>query len=127
MFPAKFKIIKGLVFRNNKPAIVGVKILEGRLRKNVNVMNKEGKIIGRVIGIQEDKESVDQADRDDEVAVSIEDANVGRNVVEEESLYTALSANQIQRLKELQEKGGDLSRQELELLEEIEKMQGIEE
>ncbi|MBI5884890.1 translation initiation factor IF-2, partial [archaeon] len=40
VFPAKVQLLPNYVFRHSKPAIVGVKVLEGRLKKNVELINE---------------------------------------------------------------------------------------
>ena len=47
VWPVEIELIRGKVFRNNKPAIVGAKINEGKLKEGWRVMNKKGEIIGK--------------------------------------------------------------------------------
>ena len=46
ILPCKFKILKGMVFRKNDPAVCGVEILEGSLKQKSPVLNSDGKEIG---------------------------------------------------------------------------------
>lgn len=88
--PVEFEVLKGKVFRNTKPAIVGVKILFGRLRDGWKVMNKAGVEIGKIEGLQNDGKAVKEAKKGEEIAVSIDGANVGRNLFEGDHLYSCI-------------------------------------
>ena len=118
-FPCQLRIIPGYVFRNSKPAIVGVEIERGKLKNNVSLMNKEG-TIGKVQAIQSDGKSLEEAKKGQEVAVSIDGAVVGKDIAENDILYTYIPKKQIAMLKEVAE---SLSSEELELLHTIEEME----
>ncbi|MFH1240550.1 MAG: translation initiation factor IF-2 [Candidatus Diapherotrites archaeon] len=120
--PAKFNIIPGFIFRNNKPAVVGVKIIAGRLRPGVKVLNK-GKIVGLVKKIEANNEKVQIAEKNDEVAVSIEKGNVGRNIFEKDVLYAYIPKNQF---SELDKYKIYLNAEERELLEEMKEIESKE-
>ena len=107
------------MFRNSKPAIVGVEIERGKLKNNVSLMNKEG-TIGKVQAIQSDGKSLEEAKKGQEVAVSIDGAVVGKDIAENDILYTYIPKKQIAMLKEVAE---SLSSEELELLHTIEEME----
>jgi translation initiation factor 5B len=94
VWPVEFELLRGKVFRNTKPAIVGVKILEGKLRDGWRVMNKNGEIIGTIQGLQNEGKAVKEANRGDELAVSIDGGNVGRNLTEGEHLFSCIPAKQ---------------------------------
>ncbi len=114
ILPCEFKVLPGFVFRNSKPAVVGVRIIEGRLKTNAEVMNDKGEIIGRVLNIQEDKETVTEVKRDQEVAVSISEAVIGRSLFEGDTLYTKITPGMQALLKKV-----NLSEEEQSLLEKI--------
>ncbi len=86
--PAKIRILPGYVFRQSKPAVCGIEVLEGKLTKGSKLMNAEGKVIGEVKDIQDQGESIESADKGMKVAISIEGAVIGRNVDEGEDLWT---------------------------------------
>ncbi len=121
VLPAKFEILKGMVFRHSSPAIVGVRVLEGKVRRGIRVMNSEGEIIGKVMGLQNDGKSIEEATKGQEVAVSIDDAVVGRGIFEGDELYSYIPSG---HFNELQSLGDSLSSAELELVEEIKKLEG---
>lgn len=86
--PCKFVFLKGLVFRRNNPAIFGVEIKVGRLKQKSVVMNEEGKEIGTIHQIQDKNRNIEEAKTDMQVAVSMNEPTVGRQVNEGDILYT---------------------------------------
>ncbi|MFN3527725.1 MAG: translation initiation factor IF-2, partial [Candidatus Altarchaeaceae archaeon] len=94
--------MKGFVFRNSKPAIIGVRVLVGEIRKNMRLINENGKIVGKIEGIEIDKEhSIESAKKGDEVAIAIDKGVVGRNIEEGDILYTFLSYEEISLINEM--------------------------
>ncbi len=122
VLPAKLLFMNGFVFRNSSPAIIGVKVLEGKIRKGVQLM-KKGVIVGRVLAIQQDGKNVDVAHKGMEVAISIDDAVVGKSVFEGDELFTFIPRKQFVEISEVAD---SLSIEELELVEEIKKMEEAE-
>lgn len=114
IYPAKVIILPGYVFRQSKPAIVGVEVLGGILKSRTPLMNSDGEIVGRVQSIQEQNQSIKKAEVGMQVAVSIEDATVGRQIDEKEILYTAVPIKQIYELLDTFE--------DKELIQEIKKI-----
>ncbi len=86
--PCKFVFLKGFVFRRNDPAIFGVEIKSGRLKQKSNIMNKIGKTVGIVHKIQDKGKSIDEAKKDMQVAVSMNEPSIGRHINEGDMLYT---------------------------------------
>lgn len=120
IFPCEIQLLPNHVFRNTKPAVVGVRIIEGRLRVGTELMNKQGEVIGKVAQIQQEKENIDLAEKNDEVAVSIDGGNVGRNLFENDTLYTNPTPGMLTLLKKIESK---LSEEEKELLQKITNLQ----
>ena len=85
---SKFTFLKGYVFRNKNPAVFGIRIDVGTLRQKVPVMNKDGKRIGIVHQLQHEGKTVTSAKTGQEVACSIQDVIIGRQIFEEEVYYT---------------------------------------
>ena len=85
---AKFTFLKGFVFRNNDPAVFGVRVDAGRLVQKAQFVNDSGRRVGRVHQLQEDKKAVPAARRGAEVACSVHGVTVGRQVNEEDVFYT---------------------------------------
>ncbi|MFQ5969674.1 MAG: translation initiation factor IF-2 [Nitrososphaerales archaeon] len=86
--PCKFIFLKGFVFRRNNPAIFGVEVKAGSLKQKSLVMNKEGKEIGIIHQIQDKNKNIEEAKAEMQVAVSMNEATVGRQVNEGDTLYT---------------------------------------
>jgi len=114
VLPAKFKFLKGYVFRRSKPAVFGVKVLKGRLRSGAKAMNENGKIIGKIEGIQCNGKDVQEASEGEEIAISLNDGVVDRNVKEGEVLFTFIPESHFNDLDSL-----ELSEGEKRLVEEI--------
>ena len=80
--PAKIRILPGCTFRASKPAIVGVEIVEGRLRKGARLMDRKGEIIGEVREVQKDGKPVKETHAGEQLAISIEGAICGKTIFE---------------------------------------------
>ncbi len=85
--PGKFRILPNHTFRQSKPAVVGVEVEGGVIKKKLNVMNEAGNRIGVIKVIQDKSENVDEAKFGSQVAISIDGPVVGRNIKEGELLY----------------------------------------
>lgn len=84
----RIKIIPNCCFRINKPAIFGVKVEVGRIKKGTDLINERGEIIGKIKGIQVDKTSKDEAVAGNEAAISVDGPTFGRDIVAGITLYT---------------------------------------
>jgi translation initiation factor 5B len=96
----KFQFMKGFVFRRNDPAVFGAEIQVGRLRQKVQVINEEGKKVGTVHQIQESGKSMEEAKAGMQVAVSIKEPTIGRQINEGDVFYTDLNSRQAKQLSE---------------------------
>ncbi|MFH0954966.1 MAG: translation initiation factor IF-2 [Candidatus Micrarchaeota archaeon] len=119
VWPSKIQLLPNHVFRNSKPAIAGVRVLCGRLKVNALLMKPNGERVGKVLAIQSNNESVETAQANQEVAVSIEDAVIGRGLEEKDELVVFLSENTIKALEKIRD---DLSEDEIELINEMKKI-----
>jgi translation initiation factor 5B len=114
----KLKILPQYVFRNQNPAIFGVKIEAGKLVSNQNLINNDNEEIARVKNIQSEKKSVEEATAGMEIAISLPGINFKRQLknTNTEFLYSELSESQFRKFK----KNKDLlSQGEVQLLQEI--------
>ncbi|HYZ94916.1 MAG TPA: translation initiation factor IF-2, partial [Nitrososphaeraceae archaeon] len=96
----KFQFMKGFVFRRNYPAVFGAEIQIGKLRQKVNVLNEDGKKIGTIHQIQENGKPIEEAGKGEQVAVSIKEISVGRQVNEGDIFYTDLGSKDARLLLE---------------------------
>ena len=105
LYPVKFKVLPGYVFRQSKPAIVGVEVLDGILKTPIPLMKENGKRVGKLKGIQEEGKNISKAEIGKQVAVSIEGISIGRPIKEGDVVYTNIPLNQIPKLeKEVEHK-----------------------
>ncbi len=84
--PGKIEIMPDHTFRQNNPAIVGVKV-HSNIRPGYRLMKKNGEPIGEIKEIQDRGEQVKKAEAGKEVAVSIQGPTVGRQIEEGDILY----------------------------------------
>jgi translation initiation factor 5B len=117
--PGRLKVLDGYIFRACKPAIFGVDVLAGRLKKNYRLMNREGEVVGQVREIQKEKEKVDEAGKGDQLAISCDGIHIGKNVNSGEVLYTYMTKDEIDLWSQRQDMLND---DEKELYEQIRKM-----
>ncbi len=113
--PGMIKFLPGYVFRVSKPAIIGVRVLAGRIKPGMKLIKEDGKVVGTIKSIQSEKKSLNEAIQGQEVAISIEGPTVGRQIKEEDILYTDLPEGVVRKLKEM----GDLTYDEREVLNKI--------
>ena len=84
----KFTFLKGYIFRNSNPAVFGIRVDVGKVRQKIPIMNKQGKKIGVVHQLQDGKKSIDTASQGQEVACSIQDITIGRQIFEDDVFYS---------------------------------------
>ncbi len=120
VWPVEFELIRGKVFRNNKPAIVGAKVNEGKLKEGWKVMNKNGEVIGKISGIQNNGKTLKELKKGEEAAIAIDGATIGRNLFEGEVLYSCIPIHQY---GDIQKFIKEFNSDELELIEKIKEKQ----
>lgn len=114
--PCKFQVLKGYVFRQSHPAIVGVEIEAGSIRTGDPIMNKDGKRIAAVKSLQEGQESLTKAEQGKQLALAMDGITIGRQVNEGDFLYTDIPEDDFKTLKALKKY---LAKKEAEVLKEI--------
>jgi translation initiation factor 5B len=85
--PAKIQLLPGHTFRSSKPAIVGVEIMGGKIHPQQMLIREDNKRVGRIHQIQDRQESVQEATKGKQVAISIRGPTVGRQIKEGDVLY----------------------------------------
>ncbi len=91
--PCRFQILADHTFRQSNPAVVGVEVLAGTLKRNSRVVkwtNGEATRVGQLKSLQDEGEDVNQARAGDRVAASIDGPTVGRQIEEGDELWTEL-------------------------------------
>jgi len=114
--PGKIQLMPQHIFNQAKPAVIGAKVKKGVIKPETALMNRKGEKIGRLKAIQKQNESIDQASRGDEIAVSISGATVGRTFEDDEVLFADITGKQYRQLQHLDY---HLSQGEKQVLEEI--------
>ncbi|MGC8629689.1 MAG: translation initiation factor IF-2 [Thermoplasmata archaeon] len=114
IYPVKLLVLENNIFRVSKPAIVGVRVLGGELRAGVKILKPDGRVIGTLKSIREKEKTLDKAIMGAEIAISIDNAVVGRNLKENDILYADLREEDIRFLKDQV-----LSYEEKEIIEEV--------
>jgi len=112
----KLEILPQYVFRNTKPAIFGVRVVGGKLIKNLSMIDENDEKIGNIKNIQHDKKSVEESKEGDEVAISISNLNYERQLKEKRFLFTNLGESQF---KEFKKNKDLLSGNEISIIKEI--------
>ena len=118
---SKFTFLKGYAFRNNNPAVFGIRVDVGELRHKISFMNKTGKNIGRVHQLQHEGKTVSSAKTGQEVACSVQDVTIGRQIFEEDVFYSFPPSHEAKQL--LGKFAHKLSPEENEVLNEIVEIQ----
>lgn len=112
----KLEILHQYVFRNSNPAVFGVRVLGGKLTKNINLINETGEKIARVKAIQSENKSIDEATKNMEIAMSLPGVNFERALKDKNYLYSEISEYQFKKFK----KNKDLlDNDEIQILQKI--------
>jgi translation initiation factor 5B len=115
--PCKAKVLPGFIFRRSKPAVVGVEILSGRLKPKWPLIAGSGKKLGDVQKIQDKGNDLQEAIAGMQVAVSMEDAVVGRNIAEGDVVYADVPERHLKTL--LTKFPGELTDADQETIKEL--------
>ena len=115
--PCRFRVLPDHVFRQSNPAVVGVEVLSGTLKRNSRVVTWSGdgpERVGQLKSLQDAGEDVDEARAGEEVAASIDGPTVGRQIEEGDELWTELPEKHAKILE--QELSDEIPADELEAL-----------
>ncbi len=113
-FPGKVVILRDHVFRVSKPAIVGVRVLAGRIRPGQSLMREDGRDVGRIRSLRSGDKTLREARMGEEVAVAIDDVTVGRQIDVEDVLLVDIPEGHVGQLS-----GQRLSADESEVLDQV--------
>ena len=117
-WPGRIKVLDGYVFRASKPAIFGVQVLAGRVKKGYRMMDKAGQVAGEIREMQKEKEKVEEGSVGDELAISCDGICIGKNVNESDVLLTYMTPDEIAKWET---QLSMLSEEEKEVFEQIRK------
>jgi translation initiation factor 5B len=113
-YPGKILLLPEHVFRVSKPAIVGVRVLAGRVRPKQRLLREDGRVVGTVRSLRSGEESLRDARQGQEVAVAIEGVTVGRQIKPGDVLYVDLPESHARALRDV-----ELTADEREVLERV--------
>ena len=85
--PAKFMPLPKLVFRQSKPAIIGVEALSGTVKQGQKLINKNGESVGVIASMEDKGETLPDISRGQRVAMAIDNAIVGKDFDEGDELF----------------------------------------
>ncbi|OIR22836.1 MAG: translation initiation factor IF-2 [Marine Group III euryarchaeote CG-Epi3] len=98
--PGKFEILEGHTFRTRDPAVVGVRVLGGRIALNQAVLRNDNSVVGHIRSLRSGDQVLKEALQGDEVAIAISDATVGRQISEGDVLYIEMDERAILTIRE---------------------------
>ena len=113
-FPAKILLLPNCTFRVSKPAIVGVRVIAGKIRIGQKLVTSSGGDAGRIKSIHTGEDTLKEASQGDEVAVGIEGVTAGRQINEGDVLYVDLLESSVKQLPNM-----DLNSDEKAAMEEL--------
>ena len=114
--PAKLEILQNCIFRQSNPCIFGVEVLSGKIKSGIPVMNKNGDRLSVIKSINIENKAVSYAEKGKQVAISCPGITAGRQINEQDILYSSISESDFRELKRLKEY---LSNDEISILKEI--------
>ncbi len=91
--PAKFMSLPKLVFRQSKPAIIGVEALSGTVKQGQKLINKNGESVGIIASMEDKGETLPDISRGQRVAMAIDNAIVGKDFDEGDELFIDIPEN----------------------------------
>ena len=113
--PAEIRTLQDHVFRSSNPVVIGMTVVEGVLNQG-SLMTEDGEKVGRIKSIQDDNESLDKAEKGDQVALSIANASLERDFEAGDHLYVDINSEDYRKLQHLEDL---LSKGEKKALEKI--------
>ena len=115
VYPGRVLYLKDHTFRAKGPAIVGMRVLGGRVHLGQRLIKLDGTPVGQIKSLRtRASEDVKEAMQGDEVAIAIQGPTVGRHIEELDEFYVDVPERHVKRLKK-----ADLTPIEEEILDEI--------
>jgi translation initiation factor 5B len=100
VYPGRILLLPDHTFRVSKPAVVGVRVLGGRIHIGQRLL-KDGSSVGQIKSIRSGEDSMKEAIQGDEVAVAIDGVVVGRQIEEEDVLLVDVPESHAKRLRKM--------------------------
>lgn len=112
--PGKILLLQDHVFRASKPAIVGVRVLAGRIRQGVGLLREDGRVIGKIKSLRSGDDSLKEAIAGSEIAMAVAGVTVGRQMSPGDVLYVDIPESSARQLDSI-----ELNPDEKEILERV--------
>tara|TARA_B110000881_G_C18589271_1_gene526838 strand:+ start:786 stop:2453 length:1668 start_codon:yes stop_codon:yes gene_type:complete len=113
IYPGRIRLLPDHTFRVSKPAVVGVRVLGGRIKVGQRLL-KNGKRVGRIKSIRSGQDSMKESGQGSEVAVSIDGVTIGRQIEEGDELLVDIPESHARKLIKM-----DLTSSERDVLDEL--------
>ena len=120
IMPAKIVLLPDCVFRQSNPAVVGVRVMGGKLQSGINLIHLDGRKVGKIKQIKSGQDTIAEAGEGKEVAISIEGPTVGRQIDVGDQLFVDIPENHVKVIEK--EMVGRLDPGMKEVLEEFTSM-----
>ena len=98
--PGKFEILEGHTFRTRDPAVVGVRVLGGRIALNQGVLTTDNSVVGHIQSLRSGDQVLKEALQGEEVAIAVNNVTVGRQISEGDVLYIEMDERAILKIRE---------------------------
>ncbi|MEX2721698.1 MAG: translation initiation factor IF-2 [Candidatus Wukongarchaeota archaeon] len=115
--PGKIKVLPGFVFRKSKPAVFGVEVLGGKIKAKKRLIRQDNKPAGVIQQIQDKGETIPEAAKGQQVAISLRGITIGRQVKEGDILFIDILEKHAGKLKK--EYFSFMTDDEINVLEEL--------
>ncbi|DAC72492.1 MAG TPA: translation initiation factor IF-2 [Thermoplasmata archaeon] len=97
--PGMVRFLPEYVFRISHPAVFGVRVLSGRIKVDMRLMDQDGKSIGNIKGLQLDNKAITEALQGAEVAISIDGITIGRQIKGGDIFFTDIPESDAKKLR----------------------------
>ncbi|MBR80103.1 MAG: translation initiation factor IF-2 [Euryarchaeota archaeon] len=101
VYPGRIMLLPDHTFRVSKPAVIGVRVLAGRIHIGQGLL-KEGRRIGRIKSIRSGQESMKEARQGAEVAISVDGVTIGRQIDEGDVLLVDIPESHARKLRKME-------------------------
>jgi len=112
----KLKILPEHVFHNSNPAIFGVAVEGGTLKRKIALIDNDGKDVAKVKATQVDGKPVEETKKGQEVALSLPGISFDRRLKDTSFLFSNIGEAQFREFKANKDL---LSQEEIQILQEI--------
>lgn len=128
VFPCVLKIIESNVFNKKNPLVMGVEVQEGTLHLGTPLITESKTYIGKIVGIQVNKQDVKIGNKGQSVCVKIDNQTnpgimYGRHFTHRDLLYSNVSRASVDILKQYFKQ--DISKEDVKLLVKLKKIIGF--